>query len=347
MHSGPSPARSRCLHPRHPTSFLISNRRMNILLVALSLISVPMCIVCSDSTSSDGPHTQVQSSRKYYGAPFWIQDSTIILTHTPLDENGIGISALSGVYSIALNRQELSPVFTFEEVGFYLDLNDYSNITSNGLATANGQLFEIEFGERRVRQLTFGPPNTKLFPTWGPAPDLIAFVVEGSSPFAERGLYRDYGVTSGSALWKNFDSTGPNLIMPDWSPLGSQLVGVRYVAGKGFCRLVTFDTTSFVLQDIFSSEVEINDPRYSPDGGSVVFWTSPTEMGDPIIWVIRTDGTDLRQLTVDGGIKPNWSPKGTQIVYIRQTWNVERIGADNGSVWTMNSDGGGKVQVVN
>lgn len=68
----------------------------------------------------------------------------------------------------------------------------------------------------------------------------------------------------------------------------------------------------------------------SPDGTTVAFFSGRT--GTTLIYTIRTDGSDLRQLTQGDGAEasPRWSPDGSQIAFSR-----------GGNILVMSPDGTG------
>ncbi len=78
-----------------------------------------------------------------------------------------------------------------------------------------------------------------------------------------------------------------------------------------------------------------SSPDPSPDGASVVFYSRDLPEGD--IYVVRADGTSLRQVTVDAAVDrvPRWSPDGQRIAYFSnrsgqlQTWLVRADASDN------------------
>ena len=62
-------------------------------------------------------------------------------------------------------------------------------------------------------------------------------------------------------------------------------------------------------------------PVWSPDGGRIAFVSTRngpegSPHGPDNIWVVNADGTNLLQLTTDGGnTNPTWSPDGTKIAF--------------------------------
>ena len=98
-------------------------------------------------------------------------------------------------------------------------------------------------------------------------------------------------------------------VEPAWAPDGREIayaaaVGIHLVRpdGRGDHRL-----TSGRLDD---------SPSWSPDGRYLAFARTPTSApAAPSVYVIRKDGSGLRQLTAGPGTTPVWSPDGRQIAY--------------------------------
>jgi TolB protein len=79
----------------------------------------------------------------------------------------------------------------------------------------------------------------------------------------------------------------------------------------------------------------------SPNGAKIAFYSSAD--GDPEIYVMKADGTGLKQLTKNRGndALPAWSPDGKVIYYLSD---------QNGAGWAvmvMNADGSNQRKVVN
>jgi TolB protein len=78
----------------------------------------------------------------------------------------------------------------------------------------------------------------------------------------------------------------------------------------------------------------VYDPAWSPVSDEIAFVA--TESGNDEIWVIRRDGSQVRQLTRnewEWDKHPSWSPDGQQIIFYSN-----RTG--NNQLWLMNKDGG-------
>jgi Tol biopolymer transport system component len=82
--------------------------------------------------------------------------------------------------------------------------------------------------------------------------------------------------------------------------------------------------------------------------GAIAFQkvVDPSPGGNGDIYVVKTDGTGLKQLTDDPGLEERaaWSPDGRRIAYggYPPGWT----GPENASVWIMNADGSGKTRLT-
>jgi len=113
------------------------------------------------------------------------------------------------------------------------------------------------------------------------------------------------------------------------------LVAVATVAGA--------ESHPFSIHDMVAME-RIGDPQVSPDGRQIVFVLRTTDLeanrGRTDLWLVGTDGADLRQLTAhaSGESNPRWSPDGKSIWFL-----ASRSGSSQ--VWRIPVDGGEARQV--
>ncbi|GBD89299.1 translocation protein TolB [bacterium BMS3Abin04] len=88
-------------------------------------------------------------------------------------------------------------------------------------------------------------------------------------------------------------------------------------------------------------------PKYSPDGTKIAF-TSQSAGEQPHIWVMNSDGTNLKQLTKEGvyaDAEPfSLSPSGNFIVYSQ--YRFDKWPVQNGTLWILNVNTGNKQQLT-
>src|SRR5690606_18364353 len=84
------------------------------------------------------------------------------------------------------------------------------------------------------------------------------------------------------------------------------------------------------MRSVYSAPegLQIGTPRWSPDGNQIAFSLSGSS-GD--IYVVNADGTEVRQLTVDGKSRfPSWSPDGARLGFEPDSMGTCRDGDGTG-----------------
>ncbi|MGH9460080.1 MAG: prolyl oligopeptidase family serine peptidase, partial [Vicinamibacteria bacterium] len=103
-------------------------------------------------------------------------------------------------------------------------------------------------------------------------------------------------------------------------------------------------THAFSVHDMLAMQ-RISDSQVSPDGRSIVFVVRTTDLdanrGRTDLWLVGTDGSDLRQLTahLENELNPRWAPDGESIWFLSA-----RSGSSQ--VWRIAVDGGEAQQVT-
>jgi TolB protein len=161
----------------------------------------------------------------------------------------------------------------------------------------------------------------------------IAFVRSaGAGPLEEV-----FMVSPGSGLTANLTSdpftsdTGPS-----WSPDGTRVAIQRSGPVAGIWVLeVAAGTMGFVPHTDNGFQ-----PTWSPDGNWIAF--SRDAGGDAELWKVRTDGSDLTQLTnnADEDWEASWSPDGTRLAFSRF------LPGEGNRVFTVAPGGKGLTQVT-
>jgi Tol biopolymer transport system component len=155
--------------------------------------------------------------------------------------------------------------------------------------------------------------------------------------------------TDGTGLRKVTDSVGVSSD-PGWSPDGRSLAIAAdrgdYPASQGI-YVLRINGTHLRRITMLPAEAGLDTaPRFSPDGRLLVFtrfrWEGERELG--ALFVVRTDGTHLRQLTpyaLNAG-DATWAPDGSALAF-----EAYPDPSSRGDVYTVRSDGSKVRNVTN
>jgi Tol biopolymer transport system component len=170
---------------------------------------------------------------------------------------------------------------------------------------------------RRPHRITRSGRSVDLRPTWSPDGSRIAFDRMGSTT-PPTVIYVVH--TDGSHLRR---LRGGNDAA--WSPDGKLIAFTKVSHGISLMRPNGRDAHRIVSGDAMQ-------PSWSPDGQRLAFAlpSSPSRNWD--IWLVETDGSGLRRLTVSKALDqmPAWSPDGRRIAFQR-----------GGAIWTIGANGKG------
>lgn len=228
------------------------------------------------------------------------------------------------------------------------------------------QIWEIELGHGKQKQLTFSPGD-KRYPARMldgrviyHATQHACYLVQGKTPgvpvlqelwpvgdvvWAPDGTQIAFskfesGLVDSANLWvSNADGKEIQVITREpglqsnaaWSPDSKR---IAYVHSHGYKSAEIYLLNSDGSGRIRLTNNETRDllPAWSPDGKLIAYVSDST--GDYEIWVMRADGSDATQLTHSPGLdsRPAWSPDGKKIAFTSNRSGVLEI-------WVMNSDG--------
>jgi Tol biopolymer transport system component len=119
------------------------------------------------------------------------------------------------------------------------------------------------------------------------------------------------------------------ILEPSWAP-GGECLAVSDCWTLVSCTIATVSVSTERWTSLTSPNSFRNDssPAWSPDGRTVTFVRQRIgdwDFGPPVIFMIRSDGSDLRRLV--RGRSPSWSPDGRSVAYFDGD-SIYRIGAD-------------------
>jgi len=196
-----------------------------------------------------------------------------------------------------------------------------------------------------LTQLTKGQGNN-YDPAWSPDGSRIAFISD-----------RDRKPPYGTIWLMNADGSDPHPLLetgdyielgPTWSPDGTR-IAFQSNRGEGVNPdIFILDIASGALTNLTNHPNMDANPAWSPDGTKIAFVSDRS--GNPEIWVVNTDGSELRQITKRpslGDWRPDWSPDGRSLIfesyptvaprllYIQDLDDAEAREVETFSVWNM------------
>ena len=181
-------------------------------------------------------------------------------------------------------------------------------------------------------QITTSPGLSNYYPTFSPDGTAIAYSTDSGKGYevVVRQLTpegREVQITS----------DGGQNVQADWSPDGKLIAYASYTRG-GIWLVSPFGGPGRQLTEFGSH------PAWSPDNQWIAFSSDPARFSlGSSIWVIRPDGTGIRQITSPqtargSQVAPSWSPDGKRILFLSN----DVPGVD---VWSITPDGNGLVRL--
>lgn len=180
--------------------------------------------------------------------------------------------------------------------------------------------------------------------TTTPTPEVKQIRPQGVILFtasAENGIFNLFTMDADGYNRKQVTKSGDAVIGGRISPDGKEIVAS--IEFDEFSQLHVMNNDGSFLRRLRTPQSAIN-PAWSPDSKWIAFAGGPRQSeSDYHIYVIRADGTALRQLTNAGGsqLQPAWSPDGKWIAYVsNQTGSYQ--------LYLMDIEGSGeRISVIN
>jgi TolB protein len=238
-----------------------------------------------------------------------------------------GVCAMSAV--TATPQQNTRP--------FYSELSwsaDGSRIMFSAFEGKNADIYVMRADGSQLARLTDNPA-VDMWGSFSPDGRRIAFQSDRD------GQPEIYVMNADGSDVKRMTRASGRSIGPAWSPDGSRII-FSSDRGKGLHLYVMSADGSdqaMLIKEPAEATTYYN-PIWSPDGKKVVFYSEKGDNKDQI-WVVRTDGTNLKLLTNNVGhnVYPSWSRDGRKILFTADRGEVR------GGIYVMNADGSNLTRV--
>jgi len=322
------------------------NKKIILLLAAFVL----MLSGCENNNPFDGGAIISPPPPISYYSPVWHPGGQIIgFNHTPIR------------YVASSNQFE----WAADSAGFWLINADGTNMhrifpytlqdpawSPDGQWIAfveNGQIYKMKFNgtsfdTTSIAQLTTEGNN--FFPAWSSDNQWIAYDSDTESPNGMHFIWKMK--VDGSAKERiAYDPSEGEIRMPNWSPDSRYIVHIRPVVGTSAPEIFIMDSKGNYPMRLTNNSSFDDYPRYSPDGAKIAY-ASQTNVGQPQIWLMNSDGSNQTQLTAEGisaiDVPFTWSPTGDIIVYTK--YRFDQFPDQNGTLWLLNVSTGQDQQLT-
>lgn len=104
-------------------------------------------------------------------------------------------------------------------------------------------------------------------------------------------------------------------VNPHWSPDGNKIIFTSNRDGNWHLWVMNADGSNQKRLTNNVSEVKEEEGKWSPDGEKIAFIATPRSGGIPSLWLIKSDGTGMTQLTKENCCSFAWSPDGKKIAF--------------------------------
>jgi Tol biopolymer transport system component len=133
---------------------------------------------------------------------------------------------------------------------------------------------------------------------------------------------------------------------PEYSPDGRTIAFPSFNRGGVIAAIYVMDASGRNIHRVTPTALEAFDSDWSPDGSRLIFSTHCCNPLHSAIWSMRSDGTDLRQISFPGAshdVNPEYAPGGQRIVLERDspdfsTFSIVTMNASGGDVHTIQTD---------
>jgi TolB protein len=179
---------------------------------------------------------------------------------------------------------------------------DGTRIAFSSTRDGNADIYVMNADGSELQRLT-DHPAIDVSPTWSPTGRELAFTSDRS------GSPQIYTMDRDGLNVTRISKAGSYNAEPAWSP-STQFSEIAYASRVegGVFDIVVLDLLTKQVRQLTSQRSLNESPSWAPNGRHLVF--SSTRTGEPQIFTINRDGSNVRQLTfADRNTTPSWSTK--------------------------------------
>ena len=202
-------------------------------------------------------------------------------------------SGSPGIYYVDVETSRKIPVYTEGSLNLSPSFSpDGSKIAfaHSTDANANVDVYVCERKCKKPQRLTTSPA-VDTNPAWSPDGSKIAFTSDRS------GKPNIFVMDTDGSSRRRLSFEGAYNDGATWHPDGTRIAYASRRSGLRF-HIATTSWADLETEVLTSGPDSYSEPSYSPDGRRILFTVTRGEQSQ--IWVMRSDGSDLRQLTSEG-----------------------------------------------
>lgn len=319
-------------------------------LFSILLVIVLILSSCTKNPIENGGGQEPTPLPLYFNSPAWHPEGTWIAAehYDSLDTDGDGqndayffgiwlVHAETGITQ-SLIRGFGNPAWSPD--GIHLTMETGGNIFTIKVTSLDPALVDTS----SLLQLTYAGKNSS--PDWSPDGEWIVYDSDIDDTKHDIWIMESDGENKKNISGESDSLEQGGWRIPNWSPDGKYIIHERYVSGGDSGPEIVVMDTSGQNPAYLTLNNERSDmcPRYSPDGTEIAWYAKP-RVGPPAIWVMNSDGSNLRKVSPDCAWRFDWSHNGRKFVFIYLNYE-NRDDPGNGQLWLVNMDGSGLRQLT-